>query len=531
MKKIIQALLLVVSPFVLDAQTPTNFIGEAKLQQYVSRFNEMDDELYVQHIPNSQAEEFLRNNIPQLDSPDKQLEETYYFRWWTYRKHIKNTPAGLVVTEFLPDVYWSGKYNTISCGAPHHFYEGRWLRDPEILASYAKFWFTGGGSPRSYSFWVADAFYQYSLLHPNEALTKTMFPHLKENFAMWEKEKRDSTQLFWQIDDRDGMELSVSGKLAGGAKGYRATINSYMYAESKALSRLAASLGETKENQHYAGKAEGIKQLINEKLWDKDAGFYKVIPMNGKGEFSPVRELHGYTPWYFNIPPSEYATAWAELMDTEGFLAPYGPTTVEQRYPDFSISYKGHECQWNGPSWPFSTSVTLTGLANLLNNYTQQSVSRKDYLTTLKTYSKSHQMIKEDGTIVPWIGENINPYTGDWISRTRLMSWENGTWSDKKGGVERGKDYNHSTFCDLVINGLLGVRPQEGNKLIVNPLLPENSWEYFCLENVPYKGRLITLVYDKTGERYNQGKGFMLFVDGKLLKTVDKPEKIEIELM
>ena len=25
-----------------------------------------------------------------------------------------------------------------------------------------------------------------------------------------------------------------------------------------------------------------------------------------------------------------------------------------------------------------------------------------------------------------------------------------------KGGKERGKDYNHSTFCDLIINGLIG---------------------------------------------------------------------------
>src|SRR3990172_5360615 len=25
----------------------------------------------------------------------------YYFRWWTFRKHIKQTPAGLVLTEFI----------------------------------------------------------------------------------------------------------------------------------------------------------------------------------------------------------------------------------------------------------------------------------------------------------------------------------------------------------------------------------------------------------------------------------------------
>ena len=60
----------------------------------------------------------------------------------------------------------------------------------------------------------------------------------------------------------------------------------------------------------------------------------------------------------------------------------------------------------------------------------------------------------ENGNIVPWIDENLNPFTGDWISRTRLKTWENGTWSKGKGGVERGKDYNHSTFCDLIISGL-----------------------------------------------------------------------------
>ena len=29
-------------------------------------------------------------------------------------------------------------------------------------------------------------------------------------------------------------------------------------------------------------------------------------------------------------------------------------------------------------------------------------------------------------------------------------------WPVDKGGKERGKDYNHSTFCDLIINGLIG---------------------------------------------------------------------------
>ena len=41
---------------------------------------------------------------------------------------------------------------------------------------------------------------------------------------------------------------------------------------------------------------------------------------------------------------------------------------------------------------------------------------------------------------------------------------------DSKGGVERGKDYNHSSFCNLIISGLMGVRPQEDGSIIINLL-------------------------------------------------------------
>ena len=57
---------------------------------------------------------------------------------------------------------------------------------------------------------------------------------------------------------------------------------------------------------------------------------------------------------------------------------------------------------------------------------------------------------------------NIFRFLGDWISRTILKRWQKEKndqgeeWPINKGGKERGKDYNHSTFCDLIINGLIG---------------------------------------------------------------------------
>jgi len=254
-----------------------------------------------------------------------------------------------------------------------------------------------------------------------------------------------------------------------------------------------------------------------ETLWDDEAEFFKVLPRNENTDICDARELHGYTPWCFNlIDDEEYASAWKYLMSPAHFYAPFGPTTAEQCHPDFNISYQGHECQWNGPSWPYSTSVTLTALANLLNTQQQNYITKEDYFNLLQIYTNSHNLVKDDGSTVPWIDENLNPFTGDWISRTRLKTWRNGTWSRDKGGVERGKDYNHSTYCDLIISGLIGIRPQEDGTLTVNPLLPDNTWDYFCLENLKYHGKNITVIYDKTGTKYHKGKGLMIFVNGKL---------------
>jgi len=129
----------------------------AAFRHYVDAFNRNDAERKVNYVDNKAAWAWLEKNIPFFESSDKGLEEIYYFRWWTFRKHIKTTPEGFVITEFLPDVPWAGKANTISCSAAHHFHEGRWLRDRQYLADYAAFWFRQGGQPRLYSFWAADS--------------------------------------------------------------------------------------------------------------------------------------------------------------------------------------------------------------------------------------------------------------------------------------------------------------------------------------------------------------------------------------
>lgn len=501
--------------FSLEIQSQV--LGRSLLDSYVNRFAEQDEELYVQFISNNQAANFLFENIPLFECPDKNIEEIYYFRWWTFRKHLKKTPDGFIVTEFLPDVPWAGKYNGISCPAWFHFREGRWLKNSDFLKDYARYWLKGGGSLRSYSFPITYAIYQYCLVTGDNQILKDLYTDLSKNYLEWKKERFCiEEELFWQNDGQDGMEVSIGGH------GFRATINSYMVAEAQTLSKIASWKAD-EQADFFKNEAKMIKTNMSKKLWDQKSDFFKVLPKEKNAKLQDVRELHGYTPWAFNLMDSTYSVAWKFLMSTSHFFAPYGLTTAERCHSGFKIAYEGHECQWNGPSWPYATSVTLVGLANLLNNQDQSFVSLYDYLTLLGIYARSQYKRTEEGIQIPWIDENLNPFTGDWISRTLLLQ-------RNRLPLERGKDYNHSLFCDLIISGLIGIHPKDGTSLEINPLVPDGYWEYFCLDNVFYHGKVLCILYDKTGKKYNRGSGLSIFVDGKKVASSFLIKRINIDL-
>ena len=89
MNKYIITFLLLFCSSGLSFKVIGQILDHKTLDSYVDRFNQQDEELYVQYIPNNQAKKFLSENIPLFECPDKNIEEIYYFRWWTFRKHLK----------------------------------------------------------------------------------------------------------------------------------------------------------------------------------------------------------------------------------------------------------------------------------------------------------------------------------------------------------------------------------------------------------------------------------------------------------
>jgi hypothetical protein len=522
------AILLLGAPFASRTE-PEGHAGRARLgvdafRHYIDEFNANDPEGKAGYVDNRSSREWLKGNIPFFECSDQSLEEMYYFRWWTYRKHIKQTPEGFVITEFLPDVPWAGKYNTISAAAAHHFYEGRWLRDRRYLTDYAQFWLRKGGAPRLYSFAAADALRAWSRVTQDQRMTVDLLPELVANYREWEKSHRDPNGLFWQIDDRDGMEFSIGGS------GYRPTINSYMYGDAMALSEMAIWVWPRRADvaREFREKADEIRARVEARLWDEAAGFYKTRPRGENQSLVDVRELVGFVPWYFNLPNPGREAAWKQLTDPQGFQAAYGPTTAERRHRRFMFA-NAHECLWNGPSWPFATSQTLTAMANLLNGYRQDYVSKQDYLELLQTYARSQHLKLPNGKVIPFIDEDLHPDTGEWIARNLLYGMPDAEQT-QKGGKDRGRDYNHSTFNDLIITGLVGLRPRVDHRLEINPLVPEGSLEYFCLDRVRYHDRDLTILYDRTGSRYGKGRGLRVYADGRQIGSAPALTALELEM-
>ncbi len=495
---------------------------------YIRNFNANDDELYKNAFPNEAAEKFVLEQCPRFACSDKEIERTYWFRWWTFRKHLRRSDSGKwVLSEFLPNVGWAGKGNTISCPLIHHLREGRWLRDAQYLDDFIAFMMEEGSvnGPRAYACAPAWGALERERVTGSTALANSLLERFVRNYETWEKgwtirslslksvkneRKYEGVQvkagfraergLFDFCGDHEGSEFALS------YDGARPMVNSMMWGEATAIAEIARRKGDAALADRFAKKAAALERLIKEKLWNRELEFFTTLSV--EGELDDVRELHGYAPFYFGMPLAGFGAAWKGLMDEKGFLAPKGLVFPRRDTPGFDvkIDVNKHECLWNGPSWPYATSVALTALYRTLQGGLDAPVSRADFPLLLWQYAEQHRITRNDGSVVPWIDENLHPFTGEWIARKVMIEWDKSGFR-KMAYRERGKDYNHSTFCDLVISGLAGFIPGGADGFAVDPLAPA-SWDYFVLDNLRYRNHNVTV-------RWQRGDGLVVMVDGR----------------
>ena len=492
------------------------------IKKYVDKFNGEDEELYVNLIDNAHAYEWLSDEIPVFECPDEDIEKAYYFRWWTYRKHLKKTEDGYIISEFLQKVSWSGKHNEINAAVGHHLYEGRWLKNSgKYLKDYINFFLNNPERGHQYSAWFIYAVHQMCMVNGEWNMGADFLEKICRYYEEWEKTHLLPNGMYWSYDNYDAMEYMVSGTTEDlrCLKGIRPTLNSYMCADAWAIADFARRMGKKDIEEKYLKKYELLKEAINKNLWQD--GFYRAFHFEDNAEGSTVesiienwrdkspKELIGYIPWMFNIPDEKRESVFEYLTDENFFSTEFGLATLEKNNKRFLYEVD-HECLWNGYVWPFATAQTLTAMRNMIVNCSDREKYKDSFFKLCKQYAKSHKRVAENGKIVNWIDEVRHPLKDEWSSREILKNLD---WMKDIGGMpERGKDYNHSTFCDIVISGIAGVI-YEKDELMLMPMIPED-WEWFRVENLHIRGEKYSVIYDKTGDKYNCGKGLMIRMIG-----------------
>ncbi len=504
---------------------------------------------------------WYKRNIPFFESPDLEIDEIYYYRWEVVTRHLRYTSpeTGYIATEFLPGqgITWAGRYGGISAAADLQIDELRWLKNRAPARDYLRYFLTvPGAKPRAYGFapnWVGDAL---ARVHGGPHPLADLLQHSIANYRAWEKGAvayptdcgfDPAMGLFWDTGRDMGSEFNLASaqlseglrgitgyKIRGGA-GYRPDINAVLIAEARAIADLAAALQQNAVAQEFAGKARALKEALQTKLWDPAREFFlhrwrydEYAEGDTEGHrsvragsfiwqtnavrtglgFQPQqagvgkgREIFAYHLWRYGIPDDNdeagpatgYARAWRFATDPEVFAGQYGPRTAEKNDPWYSVLYG--ECRHNGQTWPFHTSRLLAGGANLLNDYKHhQSFSRADWYSIFRTYTALHRNGNE-----PFIAESHDPDRPQWTELRPI-----------------GYHYFHSSFIDLVLTGIVGLRPRRDNVVEINPLAPPD-WNYFAAEDILYHGTNLTVLWDRDGSRYGRGRGLQIIADGVVL--------------
>lgn len=491
-------------------------------------------EIAKQQFGNDAA--WYQNNIPFFESSDTQLDEVYYYRWSIVRAHQRDLGAqGFITTEFLNDVGWQRwPWASLNDATGFHIGEDRWLRDRRYASDYINYMYNGGND-RHFSEAIADAAYQRYLVDGDKNEILQNLPAMISVYNQWSDHFDQSKGLYWIEPIADATEYTISSiDASGGQDGFfggqafRPSINAYMFANARAISRLAALAGQNDVAKDFAGRAAALKANIQAALWSPDFDHFidrYQVTNQYVSYWNPIRgrELVGYLPWTFEVvdDAANYGGAWQHALSPNELGGAHGLRTDEPSYQYYMRQYRYDaatgrpECQWNGPAWPFQTTQVLLGMANLLNDYKQHSVTPADYIGLLRQYTALHYT---NGKLD--LQEDYNPDTGNIIV-----------------GLDRSHHYFHSGYVDLILSGLVGIRPQaddplSADKLVVNPLIPAvgdpRSLTWFRVRNVPFHGHLVDVTWDANGTYFP--KGLTVSADGQRLAHKATLQKVQAVL-
>ncbi|KAI9651819.1 MAG: hypothetical protein M1831_007569 [Alyxoria varia] len=366
-----------------------------------------------------------------------------------------------------------------------------------------------------------DAIWEHAQVTADVDFLKSQLQGMIDMFGVWDVTRDSQTGLYHRTPLLDAQEFSLPGYFVGGPEGgrveqwnniennyttidlgpetYRVSLNAYMVAAARTISNVASLAGEPSLAREWNSTASELLSRMQRQLYDSDLNFW-IDVIQGSNLRVVGRQMIGYYPYRFGIGTSDENIRGLEAgLDEEHFLSEFGPTTLEKTSPYYTdLKNLTYCCLWQGQSWPFSTSIYLHTLSDIARNNRSSLVTPNFFRKAFDTYTRTN-----------YLGDR--PYTAE-VHYPTIDAWSGDT-------ANHSENYLHSTYMDNIFTDLLGIVPTLEDQFEMQPLVPPD-WSHWAVENIPYHGHLLGLLYDRDGSHYpNQQHrpGFSLYSDSKLI--------------
>ncbi len=197
-----------------------------------------------------------------------------------------------------------------------------------------------------------------------EWLRKKDYARLKLYLARWMEYDSDHNGLpVWNSSDASGMDNQLSR--SGPQESYNdegVDLACYLVRELRAMSLIAAKLGNQSDAQHFTAQADQLAKRINDVFWDEKDGFY--YDRNEKtGKQIHIKTVAGFIPLWAGVAPPDRARRLVKehLMNEHEFWLKYPVATYAITEPDFFEGTHGG-CNWRGPTWIPTNYMIFHGL-------------------------------------------------------------------------------------------------------------------------------------------------------------------------
>lgn len=485
---------------------------------------------------------WFAENVPYFDTSDPGFKKMWYYRWWIVRFNMNEFDA--------PDLrgtsFYEGKLgfdNVISFAVPVQLKELAYLRDGRFAFSQAQNSYRNlspigavvdpPGSPywgEMYSQWIAQALAEVHRVHPipSEEL-RALLPAIAGDVRAWMKHfdadndglpERVAPRLtgydldilsFWYFH---GLKLDPYARLTALE---RVDFASFVYANARGAAELAEAAGDAALADEMQEVATRIRSAVLEHLWDEEAAFF--FPRRASDDARiPIRELHGFFPFTMGLAPDEppYTDALAKLIDPDEFWARFGPVITSQAH------YREWTWEMDGLTRNIAPHPITMGARTALEaakHYSTGAVGAEHFMELMRRYND---------LVYPGVHPN-DPY---WRPNANeyFSKWEPGRGSARPEASDISHDF-HSAYNYLVVEGAVGLTPRGDDVVELQPLARE--WDYFLVDALRYRGRDLTIVWDKPDgqQRYADfPEGFSLYVDGELAFTRPKLGHVRFDL-